>query len=138
MTKWTAIVVLIVVATLAGVVGYVHYFYGKEWGGAALLISAFVGYGLIEWLKTLSTMRAANNALVDAMEKIEGGNIAQFKAIQEFIKVEGAKAKKDNEEEWRLLRNQPQLPATEWTWTDVTQQAALPARGNYEDVVIDG
>lgn len=125
MNAWGFGSIMTVTTAITAAIVWIRYDFGPTWAVAALIVVAFILVGALEWLKTLSTMRAGGNVVVDAMEKIESGNIAQFGAIKEFIKLEGAKSKKDNEEYWREMRQQPQLEAPDvWTVTPPSRQLA--------------
>lgn len=137
MTKWTAIVVLSVLGALAGLVAWLRYEFDPTLAAVALLALFGVVVFAAGALLSLASQRATLNAIVDFQAADDRGEVARANMWRELIRGQNKMAIDDNK---HALRNQPQLPApaADWTWTDVTQQAALPARGSYDDVVIDG
>ena len=133
MTKATAVVVVSLLAALIALVVWLRYEFGATWAAAGLLLLFGTIAIVVGQLLSLATQRATLNAIVDFQAADDRGEVARAKMLTEVIR-QGGKVATIQE------RNQPQLPApaSEWTWTDVTQQAALPARGSYDDVVIDG
>lgn len=135
MTKATAVVVVSLLAALIALVVWLRYEFGATWAAAGLLLLFGTIAIVVGQLLSLATQRATLNAIVDFQAADDRGEVARANMWRELIRGQNKMAIDDNK---HALRNQPQLPATEWTWTDVTQQAALPARGSYDDVVIDG
>ena len=133
MTKATAVVVVSVLVAITALIVWLRYEFGSISAVTGLLLLFGVVTLIVGWLLSLATQRATLNAIVDFQAADDRGEVARAKMLTEVIR-QGGKVATIQE------RNQPQLPApaSEWTWTDVTQQAALPARGSYDDVVIDG
>ena len=133
MTKATAVVVVSILVAITALIVWLRYEFGSISAVTGLLLLFGVVTLIVGWLLSLATQRATLNAIVDFQAADDRGEVARAKMLTEVIR-QGGKVATIQE------RNQPQLPApaAEWTWTDVTQQAALPARGSYDDVVIDG
>ena len=137
MTKATAVVVVSILVAITALIVWLRYEFGSISAVTGLLLLFGVVTLIVGWLLSLATQRATLNAIVDFQAADDRGEVARANMWRELIRGQNKMAIDDNK---HALRNQPQLsaPAAEWTWTDVTQQAALPARGSYDDVVIDG
>ena len=133
MTKATAVVVVSVLVAITALIVWLRYEFGSISAVTGLLLLFGVVTLIVGWLLSLATQRATLNAIVDFQAADDRGEVARAKMLTEVIR-QGGKVATIQE------RNQPQLaaPAAEWAWTDVTQQAALPARGINDEVVIDG
>ena len=137
MTKATAVVVVSILVAITALIVWLRYEFGSISAVTGLLLLFGVVTLIVGWLLSLATQRATLNAIVDFQAADDRGEVARANMWRELIRGQNKMAIDDNK---HALRNQPQLPApaADWTWTDVTQQAALPARGSYDDVVIDG
>ena len=137
MTKATAVVVVSILVAITALIVWLRYEFGSISAVTGLLLLFGVVTLIVGWLLSLATQRATLNAIVDFQAADDRGEVARANMWRELIRGQNKMAIDDNK---HALRNHPQLPApaAEWTWADVTQQAALPARGGYDDVVIDG
>lgn len=118
MTKWTAIVVLAVLASLIGLIAWLRYEFDPTLAAVALLALFGVVVFAAGALMSLASQRATLNAIVDFQAAADRGEVARARMMTEVIRQGGKVATIE-------ARQQPQLEAPDvWTVTPPSRQIA--------------
>ena len=136
MTKWTFATIALVTAAIVALIVWIRYDFGSTWAAAAIVIIAITLIGLLEWFKTLSTMRSTLNNWTTAQAADDKGEIERMRGLRAALGYDlkaatKSKPQDDDDDPWRDVT--PLLAAPQ-TWTP----AQLPAQTGGDVVYYDG
>lgn len=140
MTKWTAIVVLAVIAALVCLVAWLRYEFSPTLAAVALLALFGVVVFAAGALLSLASQRATLSAIVEFQAADDRGEVARARMLTEVVRGQNKLAlqdsrhrprPQDNDDMWRDVT--PLLAAPQ-TWTP----AQLPAQTGGDVVYYDG
>lgn len=136
MNRNTAFLVFVGICVAVGSVVWIRYDFGPQWAAMVALVLLIIAVGFVEWLKTLATMRATMNTIVDLQQADDRGEVARSRMLTEVVRNAGLiEHEQQRQAHWWERMAQKQLPAPTQAQIPMWDDADT-VDGNVRDYVI--